>query len=181
MSAITTPATIETSPTASQPLLQAVQKQLGSVPNMFRVIGNSPAALEGYLGLSAALGKGKLDARTRARIAMVVAETNGCDYCLSAHAYLGKNLQKLDEAELTRNRDATSSDPKAAAAVRFAAEVVRARGRVSDAQRDALRDAGYDDAEIIEIVLNVALNTLTNYVNIVAGTDIDFPVVSHRG
>ena len=180
MSAITTPATIETSPTASQPLLQAVQKQLGSVPNMFRVIGHSPAALEGYLGLSGALGKGKLDARTRARIAMVVAETNGCDYCLSAHAYLGKNLQKLDEAELARNRDATSSDPRAAAAVRFAAEVVRARGRVSDVQREALRAAGYDDAEIIEIVLHVALNTLTNYVNLVAGTDIDFPLVSHR-
>lgn len=181
MSRLHTPATVEAAPAASQPLLQAVHKQLGSVPNLFRVVANSPAALEGYLGLSGALGKGTLDARTRARLAMVVAEVNGCDYCLSAHTYLGEHAAKLPAAELTANRQAESSDPRAAAALRFAAQVVRARGHVGDAELAAVKAAGYDDAQVIEIVLHVALNTLTNYVNTVAGTEIDFPRVTHAG
>ena len=179
MSRLHTPASTEASPAASQPLLEGVRKQLGGVPNMFRVIASSPAALEGYLGLGNALGRGKLDARTRARLALVVAEQNGCDYCLSAHTALGK-LARLDDAEMAANRDAASSDPAAAAALRFAAQVVRQRGRVSDADLAAVRAAGHDDAAIVEIVLHVALNTLTNYVNTVAGTEVDFPLVSHR-
>ena len=180
MSRIATPASIEASPAASQPLLQAVKKQLGVVPNLFRVVGNSPAALEGYLGLNGALGKGKLDGKTRERIALAVAEINGCGYCLAAHSYLAKNLAKLDEAEIAANRGGASNDPKADAAVAFAAKVVRERGHVAAADVEAVRAAGYGDAEIIEIVLHVALNTLTNYVNEVAGTDIDFPVVAAR-
>ena len=178
MPRIATPASIEASPAGSQPLLQAVKKQLGSVPNLFRVVGNSPAALEGYLGLNGALAKGKLDAKTRERIALAVAEINGCGYCLAAHTYLGKNLAKLDDAEIAANRSGTSNDAKADAAVRFAAKVVAERGHVAATDLDAVRSAGYGDAEIIEIVLHVALNTLTNYVNEVAGTDIDFPVVA---
>jgi len=181
MSRIQIPASIEASPAASQPLLEAVKKQLGIVPNLFRVVGNSPAALEGYLGLNGALGKGLLDARTRERIAVAVAELNGCDYCLSAHTYLGKNLAKLDDAELAANREGGSSDAKADAALRFATKVVRERGHVSDADVQTVKAAGYSDAQVIEIVLHVALNTLTNYVNEVAKTEIDFPVVTHRG
>ena len=180
MSRIPTPASIEASPAAAQPLLDAVKKQLGIVPNLFRVVGNSPAALEGYLGLNAALGKGLLDARTRERIALAVAELNGCDYCLSAHTYLGKNIAKLDDAELAANREGGSSDAKADAALRFAAKVVRERGHVTDADVKTVKAAGYSDAQVIEIVLHVALNTLTNYVNEVAKTEIDFPVVTHR-
>jgi uncharacterized peroxidase-related enzyme len=180
MSRIPTPASIEASPAAAQPLLEAVKKQLGIVPNLFRVVGNSPAALEGYLGLNAALGKGLLDARTRERIALAVAELNGCDYCLSAHTYLGKNVAKLEDAELAANREGGSSDAKADAALRFAAKVVRERGHVTDADVKTVKAAGYSDAQVIEIVLHVALNTLTNYVNEVAKTEIDFPVVTHR-
>jgi uncharacterized peroxidase-related enzyme len=180
MSRIPTPASIEASPAAAQPLLQAVQKQLGSAPNLFRVVANSPAALEGYLGLNGALGKGLLDARTRERIALAIAELNGCDYCLSAHTYLGKNLAKLDDAELAANREGGSMDVMAAAAVRFATKVARERGHVTDADVQAVKTAGYSDGQVIEIVLHVALNTLTNYVNEVAKTDIDFPVVTHR-
>jgi uncharacterized peroxidase-related enzyme len=179
MSRIAIPS-LEASPDASRPLLDAVTKQLGSAPNLFRLLGVSPAALEGYLGLSGALGKGTLDARTRTRISMVVAEVNRCDYCLSAHTYLGKQYAKLDDAELTANRDAASSDPKAAAALRFARAVAVERGRVSTTELEAVKAAGYTDAQVLEIVLHVALNTLTNYVNTVAETDIDFPVVSHR-
>lgn len=180
MSRIQTPASIEASPAAAQPLLEGVKKQLGVVPNLFRVVGNSPAALEGYLGLNGALGKGTLDARTRERIALTVAEINGCDYCLSAHTYLGKNVAKLDDAELAANRDASSSDAKAKAALHFAAKVVRERGHVSDVDVQDVKDAGYTEAQVIEIVLHVALNTLTNYVNEVARTEIDFPVVTHH-
>lgn len=180
MSRIPTPATIEAAPAKAQPLLEAVKKQLGVVPNLFRLVATSPAALEGYLGLNGALGKGTLDARTRERIALAVAEINGCSYCLSAHTYLGKNLAKLDDAELAANRRGTSNDPQADAAVRFAVKVVNNRGHVTDADLSAVRMAGYSDAQILEIVLHVALNTLTNYVNEVAQTDIDFPVVQAR-
>lgn len=180
MSRIPTPASIEASPRASQPLLASIKELLGSAPNMFRLIGKSPAALEGYLGLNNALGKGQLDWKTRERLALAIAERNGCDYCLSAHAYLGKNLAKLDDAEMNNNRDGGSSDARAAAALRFALRVVESRGHVRTAEVEALKAAGYDDAQVIEIVLHVALNTLTNYVNSVAETDIDFPLVTRR-
>ena len=180
MSRIPTPATIEAAPASAQPLLQAVKKQLGVVPNLFRLVSNSPAALEGYLGLSGALAKGSLPAPTRERIALAVAEINGCNYCLSAHTYLAKNLAKLDDAEIAANRNGASNDPKADAAVRFAAKVARERGHVSEDDVRAVKLAGYDDAQVIEIVLHVALNTWTNYINEVAKTDIDFPVVTAR-
>jgi uncharacterized peroxidase-related enzyme len=157
-----------------------VKQQLGVAPNLFRLVANSPAALEGHVGLIGALGKGALPAATRQRIALAVAEINGCDYCLSAHTYLARTIAKLDETEIAANRNGSSADPKADAAVRFAAKVARERGSVSEADVQALRSAGYDDAQIIEIVLHVALNTWTNYINKVAETDIDFPVVTAR-
>jgi uncharacterized peroxidase-related enzyme len=178
MSRIPTPATIEAAPIAARPLLEAVKNQLGVVPNMFRLIANSPAALEGYLGLSGALNKGALPAATRERLALAVAEVNGCNYCLSAHTYLGKHLARLDDAEMCANRNGTSHDPKADAAVRFAAKLVRDRGHVSEADVKALKTAGYDDGQMIEIVLHAALNTWTNFINVVGDTDIDFPVVT---
>jgi uncharacterized peroxidase-related enzyme len=178
MPRIPLPASIDAAPAASRPLLEGVRKMLGSVPNLFRLTANSPAVLEGYLGLNGALAKGSLTPQTRERIALAVAEINGCDYCLSAHAYLGKNLAKLDEAEIAANRAGGSSDPKADAAVRFAARLVRERGQITDADVSSVRMAGYGDAEIVEIVAHVALNTLTNYLNEAFGTPIDFPVVS---
>jgi uncharacterized peroxidase-related enzyme len=180
MSRIAIPATIDAAPAASQPLLEAVKKQLGTVPNLFRLVSTSPAALEGYLGLSGALAKGMLPAATRERIALAVAEINGCNYCLSAHTYLGKNLAKLDDAEIAANRAGASNDPKADAAVRFAAKVTRERGHVSEDDVRAVKLAGYSDAQVIEMVLHVALNTWTNYINEIAKTDIDFPAVAAR-
>jgi uncharacterized peroxidase-related enzyme len=177
MSRIPTPATIEAAPVASQPLLQAVKKQIGIAPNLFRLVATSPAALEGYVSLSGALGKGELPAATRERIALAVAEINGCDYCLSAHTYLGRNVAKLDDAEITANRNGSSNDIKAAAAVKFAAKVTQQRGHVTSEDFAAVKAAGYTDAQIIEIVQHVALNTWTNYINTVGETEIDFPTV----
>jgi uncharacterized peroxidase-related enzyme len=177
MTRIHTPADLVSAPASTHASLKAVEKQLGVVPNLFRLVANSPAALSGYLQLGAASAQGGLDAATRERIALVVAEINGCAYCLSAHAYLGRNMAQLDDDEMAANRRGTSHDPKADAAVRFAAAVVRQRGHVSDEQLVAVRNAGYSDAQMLDILLAVALNTFTNYVNEVAQTEIDFPVV----
>jgi uncharacterized peroxidase-related enzyme len=178
MSVIVIPSSIDAAPVAARPLLQAVEKQLGSVPNLFRVVSHSPAALEGYLGLSGALGKGRLEPKTRERIALAVAQINGCGYCLAAHSYLGRHIAKLDDAEILANRHGRSDDAKADAAVRFAVAIVRERGHVGADAVVAVKAAGYDEGQIIEIVAHVALNTLTNYVNEVAGTDVDFPAVA---
>lgn len=175
MSRITVP-TRDAAPTASQPILDAVNKQLGVVPNLFRLAALSPAALTAMTGLSGALGKA-LDVKTRERIALATAQVNGCDYCLSAHTYLGLNLAKIPPEEIAMNRKGASADPKANAAVHFAAKVAQSRGKVSDADLAAVKLAGFSDAQIVEIVAIVAENFLTNLLNNVAETDIDFPVV----
>ncbi|WP_439135205.1 carboxymuconolactone decarboxylase family protein [Pseudomaricurvus sp.] len=175
MSRIPTPVSISAAPAASRDLLEAVHTQLGSVPNLFRIVANSPQTLEGFLGLHGALGNGSLDDQTRERIALAVAEINGCHYCLAAHQYLGSKLAKLSSDEINASRRGTSADPKASVAVEFAAKITRDRGKLSGRDVDAVREAGYSDAEIVEIVGLVALNTLTNYINEVLGTAIDFP------
>ena len=174
MSRIPIPAT-EQAPSAAQPLLASAKKQLGTVPNLLRILANSPAALEAYLGFSGALAKGALDAATRERVALAVAEVNGCDYCLSAHTYLARKVAKLDDAEITANRSGASNDIKADAAFRFAAKLARERGRVSEADVAAVKHAGYSDAEVVEIIAHVALSLFTNTVNVALKTDIDFP------
>jgi uncharacterized peroxidase-related enzyme len=173
MSRISIP-TREAAPSAAQALLDGVNKQLGVVPNLFRLVALSPAALQAYLGFSGALAR-TLDLKTRERIAVAVAQVNGCDYCLSAHTYLGLNLAKLDSAELALNRQGKSSDAKAGAAVAFAAKVALSRGKVSDADLATVKAAGFSEAQIVEIVAVVAENVFTNLLNNVAETDIDFP------
>jgi uncharacterized peroxidase-related enzyme len=175
MSRIAVP-TRDAAPAASQPILDAVNKQLGVVPNLFRLVSLSPAALTGMTSLGGALAK-TLDVRTRERIAIATAQVNGCDYCLSAHTYLGLNLAKITPEEIAQNRKGASGDAKADAAVRFAAKVAQHRGKVSDADIAAVKLAGFSEAQIVEIVAVVAENFLTNLINNVAQTDIDFPVV----
>ena len=157
-------------------MLDAIFKKLGVVPNLFRVFALSPATLEGLLGLSGALSK-TLDVKTRERIAIAVANVNGCDYCLSAHTYIGLNLAKITPEDAEQSRKGSSTDPKAAAAVRFAVKVAQNRGKVTDADVAAVKLAGYSEAQIVDIVGVVAENVLTNFLNNVAQTDIDFPVV----
>lgn len=169
--------TPEMAPAAARPMLDAVHSQFGVVPNLFRLVAQSPAALEGLTGLSGALRK-TLDAKTRERIAIAVAQANGCDYCLSAHSYIALNLAHVDPAEIALNRKGASSDPKAGAALRFALQVLETRGKVADADLANVRAAGFSDAEILDIVGHVALNVLTNFYNNVARTEIDFPVVA---
>ena len=132
MSRIPTPE-IDNAPEASKALLEGVKKQLGSVPNMFRLIANSPEVLNGQLAFSAALNGGKLNAATRERIALAVAEINGCNYCLSAHSYIGKAFKLLDESEIDAARRGKSADARTEAALVLATELVKQRGKVGEA------------------------------------------------
>ncbi|WP_417774140.1 carboxymuconolactone decarboxylase family protein [Stappia sp.] len=162
---------------ASRPVLDAIRDNLGFVPNVFRLIANSPEVLTCFAAFQAGLA-GTLGAKTRARIALAVAQVNGSDYCLSAHSYLGLNRAGLSAEEIKLNRHGTSGDTRAHAAVDFAAKVARERGRVSGIDIARVREAGFSDAEVVEIVALVAENVFTNFLNEVARTEIDFPVVA---
>lgn len=156
--------------------LAAVNRMLGATPNLFRVAAQAPAVLDGLVGLIGALSRGGLGGATREAIALAVAQRNGCDYCLSAHAVLGAGAG-LSPDDITAARSATATDPRLAAILRFAGSIVERRGQITDDQLADLRRAGGSDADALEVVANVALNVLTNYLNLVAATEIDFPVV----
>lgn len=157
-------------------LLDAVQAKLHITPNMTRVMANSPAVLEAYLGFSGALAGGLLDVKLRERIALLVAQTNGCEYCLSAHSAIGK-MVGLSASEIAQSRDGQGGGDHTTAALRFAREIVEKKGIVSDDAVAAARAAGFNDGELAEIIANVAVNIFTNYFNNVAGVDVDFPRV----
>jgi uncharacterized peroxidase-related enzyme len=157
-------------------LLDAVKGLLGATPNMTTTMARS-TVLDGWLGLNGALRKGSIGAADGERIALAVAEANGCSYCLSAHAYLATNVVRLDDEEIHRARHFDSADPKSAAILAFARTVVATRGGVSGSDLAAARDAGLSDAELGDIVGHVAVNVLTNYFNKAFDVDVDFPVV----
>src|SRR6266566_3480289 len=145
-------------------LLTAVQKKLGLVPNMTRVMVNSPAVLEAYIAFSGALDGGSLNAKIRERIALGTAEANQCNYCLSAHSTIGK-LVGLSDAEVLESRRGQAADVKPAAALQLSRALVEKRGAVSEADVDAARKGGLTDGEIAEVVALTALNIFTNYFN----------------
>jgi len=157
-------------------LLDAVKAKLGRTPNMMKTMAQSPAVLEAYLNFSGALGGGKLSARLREQIALISAEINGCGYCASAHTAIGK-MVGLDEDAILAARNGNAADAKTDAALKFARAVIVNRGEVSDEDLQVVKDAGFSDGEVGEIVANVALNIFTNYFNEIAKTDIDFPKV----
>ncbi|MDB4919793.1 carboxymuconolactone decarboxylase family protein [Mucilaginibacter sp.] len=159
-------------------LFDAIQGKLGLVPNMMRTMGNSPALLEGYLNLSGALSHGKLGAKTGELLALAISQKNNCDYCLSAHTFIGEKLVHIDASTLQNARNANAADAKTDAILKFANVLVNKQGLVSDADVDTIKAAGLTDGEIGEIVGHVALNVLTNYFNNTANTNIDFPVVN---
>ncbi|MBC7750859.1 MAG: carboxymuconolactone decarboxylase family protein [Candidatus Saccharibacteria bacterium] len=167
----------ETANAAQTKLFDAVQKQVGFVPNLMKTLGHSPSALEGYLSLNGSLAAGVLSPQLRERIALFVAEYNGCEYCLAAHTYLGRQVAKLSANEVGAAREGHSEEAQAAAALQFARHVIESKGRITDVVLNHIRAAGFEDAAIIEIVNHVALNILTNYTNNVAQTVVDFPAI----
>jgi uncharacterized peroxidase-related enzyme len=162
-------------------LLDGVKTKLGFVPNMMATMAHAPAVLEGYLNFSGALSHGVLNAKVREQIAIAVAEANTCDYCASAHRAIG-GMVGLAEKELDASRAATSPDVKVDTILKLAQRLVLSKGRLTDAELSKARATGLSDAEIQEVVANVALNILTNYINHLADPAIDFPqAIKTRG
>jgi uncharacterized peroxidase-related enzyme len=157
--------------------LAEIRAAFGTIPAMFGTVAQSPAALAAMWGAFKALGAGRLGAALGEQIAAAVADRNRCDYCLAAHTALGRKAGVSAEAmaEAQRGR---SADPRTAAALAFAVKLVETRAQISDEDVAALRRAGFDDGEIVEIAAHVALNLFTNYVNVAFAVPVDFPRVS---
>ncbi|MGN7916553.1 MULTISPECIES: carboxymuconolactone decarboxylase family protein [Lysobacter] len=166
-----------TADTEQQQLLDAIQRELGTVPNFLKVFANSPAALRAFLGLHGIAKEGSLDLQTRERIALALAQQNACEYCLSAHTALGRNAG-LNGDEIAANRAGGSQDAKAAIAVKFARSLVEHQGEVTSAEIVEVREAGFSDADIVEIITHVGMNLLTNILGKASRVEIDFPKVA---
>ena len=171
--------TAANAPAASQPLLAQIHGAFGATPNMFRAVANSPAALASLWGSFGALGGGVLSAKLGEQIAVAVADRNQCNYCLAAHTMLGRKAGATAD-EMTEAQAGRSSDPQTAAALTFALKVVENRANVTDADVAALREVGFSDEAIVEILAHVALNLFTNYVNVAFDVPVDFPGVKLR-
>lgn len=169
--------TIDSATGKGKELLEGTKKAMGVELNIFAAMANAPAALEGYLGLMGPLGKGKLDAKLREQLALVTAGYNGCNYCASAHTYLGEKAGVAKD-ELAANLEGRSADKKTQAALDFATKLIAQRGRVSESDVKAARDAGFSDEELVEILAHVAMNTFTNYFNEAFKVEVDFPLVN---
>jgi uncharacterized peroxidase-related enzyme len=171
------PVSLNEADAATQATLTAVKGKLGMVPNLFATFAQAPAALNGYLAFSDALSKGRLSAAQREVVALAVAQTNACQYCLSAHTLIGKGAG-LSEAAIAEARAGRSADALTQALAQLANQIVTQKGVLSDADLASARAAGVDDGLVIEVNANVALNLLTNYTNHLAATEVDFPVVA---
>lgn len=176
MSRITTVSN-ETANLEQRALFEAIQGQLGMVPNFLRVFAHSPDALKAFLGLHHIAGHGSLDAATRERIALALAQQNECQYCLSAHTAIGRKAG-LNGAEIEANRAGGSQDAKAAVAVKFARALVEHKGEVTNAELQAMRDAGFSEADIVEVITHVGMNIMTNILGKASRVSIDFPTVA---
>jgi len=158
-------------------LLDAIKSQMGMVPNFLKVFANSPVALKAFLGLHGVANEGSLSALTRERIALALAQQNSCEYCLSAHTAIGRKTG-LTSSEMSANRLGSSENAKAAVAVKLARSLSEHRGEVTTAELIEARNAGYTDADIVEIITHVGMNLLTNIIGKAGRIDIDFPKVA---
>jgi uncharacterized peroxidase-related enzyme len=160
-------------------VLSQIQNAFGATPNMFKAVANSPAALKSMWGSFGALGGGKIPAKLGEEIAVAVADRNACEYCLAAHHALGRKAGATAD-EMSLAQAGQSADPKTSAALRFALLLVEKRGQVDAADVQAVKAAGFNDEEIVEILAHVALNLFTNYVNVAFAVPVDFPSVKLR-
>jgi len=167
-------------PAGSKPALDAFAKNIGFTPNMMATFAASPIAFNAWATLLGSLSKA-LDVKTRDSIGLAVSEVNGCNYCLTVHSFTAEHMAKLPADEIILARKGHASDPKRDAAVQFARKVIETRGNISDAHLKAIRDAGYTDANIMEIVALVAMYSLTNFFNNVFDPEKDFPAVMPAG
>ena len=164
-------------PAASQPLLGQIHQAFGVTPNMFKAVANSPAALQSMWAAFGALGKGTLGAKLGEQIAVAIANRNRCEYCLAAHTALGQKAG-ASAADMAAAQGGQSSDPRTAAALAFVLKVVEQRAQVSADDVAALKAAGFNDEQVVEILAHVALNVFTNYINVALDVPVDFPKVA---
>ncbi|NID16540.1 carboxymuconolactone decarboxylase family protein [Luteibacter yeojuensis] len=167
-------------PADSKPTLDAFTKNIGFTPNMMTVFAQSPLAFNAWATLLGSLSKA-LDVKTRDSIGLAVSEVNGCNYCLGVHSFTAGHMAKLPPDEIILARKGHATEPKRDAAVQFARKVIASRGQVADADLKAVRDAGYTEANIIEIIALVAMYSLTNFFNNVFDHEKDFPIVAPAG
>jgi uncharacterized peroxidase-related enzyme len=151
-----------------------IRAKFALVPNLFRVLANAPVALEGLMSLSAAVAGGALDKKTREQLALAIAESNLCAYCLSMHTAMAAKIG-LNRAEIDRAIRASAADVRTDAILKLARVIVVQRGELTDADLAHARAASLSDGEIVETVANVALNIFENYLSHVARVSIDFP------
>ena len=157
--------------------LDAVKAKLGKVPNLIATLAQAPVALNAYLSLSEGASKGRLTAKQRESLALAIGQANSCQYCLSAHSLIAKGAGLNSEA-IQSARQASAEDALTDALLKLAVKIVQQRGLLSDEDFAEAYLAGVDDGLVLEVITSVALNTLTNYTNHIAQTDIDFPVVT---
>jgi uncharacterized peroxidase-related enzyme len=163
-----------TGPVASQ--LGQVKSAFGIVPNMFRAVANSPAALNSMWNAFGSLSQGRIGAKLGEQIAVAIADRNNCNYCLAAHTGLGRRAGATAD-EMAEAQAGRSTDPRTATALTFALKVVENRADVQASDIDALRAAGFDDEDVVEIIAHIALSLFTNYVNVALDIPVDFPGV----
>ncbi|WP_027921765.1 carboxymuconolactone decarboxylase family protein [Pseudomonas sp. URMO17WK12:I12] len=170
----------ENVPVDSKPTLDEFTKNIGFTPNMLTVFAQSPIAFNAWATLLGSLSKA-LDVKTRDSIGLAVSEVNGCNYCLTVHSFTAEHMAKLSADDIILARKGHANDPKRDAAIQFAQKVIVTRGQVNDADLQIIRNVGYTDANITEIVALVAMYSLTNFLNNVFDPDKDFPLVAAAG
>ena len=167
-------------PADSKPTLDAFTRTIGFTPNMMATFAHSPIAFNAWATLLGSLSK-TLDVKTRDSIGLSVSEVNGCNYCLTVHSFTAEHMAKLSADEIILARKGHATDPKRDAAVQFARKVIETRGQVDDADVKAVREAGFTEANVMEIVALVAMYSLTNFINNVFDPEKDFPAVVPAG
>ncbi len=170
------PIQVEDASQESQAVLEIVKKKLGRVPNMYKVMANSPAVLDAYVKLNGALSTGTIGSKMAEMIALATAEQNTCSYCLSAHSFFGAKVGLTDE-QIIEARKFSSQNEKMNAGLIFVKKMLVTPKEISSKDIEPLRQVGYTDGDILEIVANVIRNIFTNYINTISETEVDWPVI----
>lgn len=166
--------TKETASKESRVLFEAIEKQIGRLPNIYAVMGNSSNALVSYLKFSDAQKSGSFNAKEREAIALAVSEENGCSYCTAAHTAIAK-MNGFTEEETLQLRGGTSNDRKLNIITNLAKSIVVNRGYADENLINEFFETGYDEKALIDLVGLVIDKTFTNYIGRLAKPEIDFP------
>jgi uncharacterized peroxidase-related enzyme len=172
--ALFAPLGVDNAPEKSRPLLENVQKSFKFIPNLFGVFANSPVLLEGYLGLEKIFDKGSLSAVERQVVLLSASVVNSCGYCMAAHSTLLKAFLHVPAEIVSAVRsNQPVSDPKLEALIALTKEIVSERGHVRAHIMDNFLAAGYTRDQVLEVLIGVALKTMSNYLDHISPTELD--------